>query len=316
MDNLTHSLVGAVLGQLGLKRRTGLAMPALIIGANVPDIDAVTTVLGTPSLAMRRGITHGPIALALLPLALAAILLAYDRWQHRTGRRPPNRLPVDPAWLLALAYLGALSHPLLDWFNSYGIRLLEPFSSRWYAADTLFIIDVWLWAALIGGVWWSLQRERRGHPSWRAPALLCVVAMAAYVVANGLISAHAETITAARLERDLARKPTLVVANPVPVTFWKRRMLWRCDHDHGYGDFTAPGHVHLEPEVRPHGIPDAELDTLAQTDAGVRAYLFWSRMPVVTREGSTLVLRDQRFINSLAPGGFTLKRTLPGRPNP
>ena len=54
MDNLTHSLVGALLGQAGLKRRTGLAMPALIIGANLPDIDAACTVYGIESLAMRR----------------------------------------------------------------------------------------------------------------------------------------------------------------------------------------------------------------------------------------------------------------------
>ena len=40
MDNLTHSLVGAVLGQLGLKKRTGLAVPTLVIAANLPDIDA------------------------------------------------------------------------------------------------------------------------------------------------------------------------------------------------------------------------------------------------------------------------------------
>ena len=40
MDNLTHSLIGAALGQAGLKRKTGLAMPALIIAANLPDIDA------------------------------------------------------------------------------------------------------------------------------------------------------------------------------------------------------------------------------------------------------------------------------------
>lgn len=28
MDTLTHSLVGALIGQAGLKRKTGLAMPA------------------------------------------------------------------------------------------------------------------------------------------------------------------------------------------------------------------------------------------------------------------------------------------------
>lgn len=45
MDNLTHSLVGALAGQIGLKRKTGLALPTLIIAANLPDIDAVATLL-------------------------------------------------------------------------------------------------------------------------------------------------------------------------------------------------------------------------------------------------------------------------------
>ncbi len=55
MDNLTHSLAGALLGQMGLKRLTGRAMPTLIIAANLPDIDAVATLLGRESLAIRRG---------------------------------------------------------------------------------------------------------------------------------------------------------------------------------------------------------------------------------------------------------------------
>jgi inner membrane protein len=59
MDNLTHSLVGALLGQAGLKRKTGLAMPTLIIAANIPDIDAIAVLLGGDEhLALRRGITQ------------------------------------------------------------------------------------------------------------------------------------------------------------------------------------------------------------------------------------------------------------------
>ena len=80
MDNLTHSLVGAILGQLGLKKKSGLAMPTLIIPANLPDIDAACAVYGVESLSMRRGITHGPIALLLLPLILWALMIAFDRW--------------------------------------------------------------------------------------------------------------------------------------------------------------------------------------------------------------------------------------------
>ena len=124
MDNLTHSLVGAILGQMGLKRKTGLAMPTLIIAANIPDIDAVAVLLGGHQhLAIRRGITHGPIAMVLLPLLLWAAMLWFDAWQTRRGKRPEKRLPVHKVWLLALAYVGCLSHPLFDWFNSYGIRL-------------------------------------------------------------------------------------------------------------------------------------------------------------------------------------------------
>ena len=132
MDNLTHSLVGAVLGQAGLKRKTGLAMPALIIGANLPDVDAACFfwLEGTEHLGFRRGITHGPPALVLLPLILAGLLWGWDRWQTKRGTRPEARLPVRFGWLYAMAFIGCLSHPALDWLNVYGIRLLEPFSSQ------------------------------------------------------------------------------------------------------------------------------------------------------------------------------------------
>lgn len=95
MDNLTHSLAGAMLGQMGLKRKTGLAMPTLVIAANLPDIDAVAVLLGGHHhLALRRGITHGPIAMLVLPIILWALMLWFDRWQDRRGKRPANRLPV------------------------------------------------------------------------------------------------------------------------------------------------------------------------------------------------------------------------------
>ena len=127
MDNITHSLVGALLGQAGLKKKTGLAMPALIIGANIPDIDAACFfwLEGVEHLGFRRGITHGPPALVLLPLILARLLYGFDRWQERRGARPQGRLPVSFKWLYLLSFIACLTHPALDWLNVYGIRLLE-----------------------------------------------------------------------------------------------------------------------------------------------------------------------------------------------
>jgi len=38
---------------------------------------------------------------------------------------------------------------LLDWTNVYGVRLFEPFSSRWFRADITFIVDFWIWAVFL-----------------------------------------------------------------------------------------------------------------------------------------------------------------------
>src|SRR3546814_19000364 len=87
MDNLTHSLVGALLGQMGLKEKTGLAMPTLIIAANLPDLDAGCAIYGIESLSMRRGVPHGPIAPILLPGLLWEPMIGLDPWRAWRGKR-------------------------------------------------------------------------------------------------------------------------------------------------------------------------------------------------------------------------------------
>lgn len=135
-------------------------MATLMIAANLPDIDVLGLLFGE-NLAWRRGWTHGPIALLILPLMLTAAMVAYDRWQQKRHTRPKNRLPVKPGAILMLAYIGIATHPLLDFLNSYGIRCLMPFSDRWFYGDVLFIIDLWVWASLGLGIWLSRRRERK-----------------------------------------------------------------------------------------------------------------------------------------------------------
>lgn len=302
MDNLTHSLVGALLGQMGLKRRTGLAMPTLIIAANIPDIDASCTVLGMVSLAMRRGVTHGPVAMLLLPLLLAGMMVGFDRWQARRGKRPAERLPVRPGWLLLLAYIGCLSHPLFDWMNSYGIRLLEPFSHRWFYGDALFIVDPWLLAMLIAGVWMSRRRDRDGRSDWRRPAIAAFGGIGAYLAANLGISA----VAAARVLGE-APYPAIAVANPTPFTFWRREVLWRTSDSYG-SVFVSPwGHLEPGKAPRPIGMDDPRISMLAVRSPEATAFLFWSRLPVAEVHGGTLTLRDQRFLGMPTAGNFQIE---------
>ena len=310
MDNLTHSLVGAVLGQMGLKKRTGLAMPTLIIAANLPDIDAGCAIYGIESLSMRRGITHGPVALIVLPLLLWALMIAFDRWQASRGKRPAGRLPVHRGWLLALAYIGCLSHPALDWLNNYGIRLLEPFSHRWFYGDTIFIIDLWIWIALGLSVWLSLRRERRGGANWRRPAWIGFTAVSAYIFVNGLITGAAERMALDALRAGGHRDP-LVVASPPLLAFWKRDIFWRTADWYGTASFVPGVGGNIDLTGAPTGMDDSRLATWIKADPAARAFLFWSRMPVGQTDGDTILLRDQRFMHPLAQDRFQVRLKAP-----
>ncbi|MXO95564.1 metal-dependent hydrolase [Erythrobacter aquimaris] len=295
MDNLTHSLVGALIGQAGLKKKTGLAMPALIIGANLPDVDAACLfwLEGVEHLGFRRGITHGPPALVMLPLILAGLLYAYDKWQAGRGKRPAARLPVSFKWLFLLSFIGCLTHPALDWLNVYGIRLLEPFSSQWFYGDTLFIIDIWLWVLLGFATWFSLRREKRGG-EWKQPAKLALSIAGIYIALQGFITGNAE--------RGVTGSPTgteIVIASPPPLWSWKRDMITGGNGLYTLGeDTTFPG-VPLD---------RCDLERARASDSQIDAFLFWARTPyIVPEEDGTLWLRDARFSDPRATGRFEVR---------
>ncbi len=318
MDNLTHSLIGAALGQAGLKRKTGLAMPALIIGANLPDIDAGCAIYGIESLSMRRGITHGPIALVLLPLVLAGALWWFDRWQARRGKRPDGRLPVRFGWLVALSFIACLTHPLFDWFNNYGIRLLEPFSSRWFYGDTLFIIDVWLLAILALGVAVSMRLERDPGYPWRRPAVAALLVAATYIALNVGISRYSESEAQFHAHRKgFPPNRAIVIANPTPGTFWERDLIFGRDGYWFRHQRLAPHESISEP--LPFAFCDLSgVERLATQRPDLKAFLFWSRAPFGERaaDGSVIV-RDARFIDPRIGDRFSVAlEEFPCRPLP
>lgn len=157
MDPVAHTLFGAALAESGLKRTSRYATATLLASANLPDIDVIAHFAGNDtSLYLRRGWSHGILALVLMPLALAGLIWLWHRWrEHRTRAGPPFRWGI----IVALSYLGLLSHLLLDWLNTYGVRLLMPFDDRWFYGDTLFIIDPWFWLLTATGV--VLARSNR-----------------------------------------------------------------------------------------------------------------------------------------------------------
>lgn len=130
MDNITHGLAGVLLAQAGFRQRYGaVATVALVVGAELPDIDAIFA-LGGPVMEFvhHRGITHslvGGIGVALLGAAgVYGFLRQVSYWR-----------------LVGLVYLGVLLHIWMDYLTSYGTQVLLPFDAGHYTADAVFIID-------------------------------------------------------------------------------------------------------------------------------------------------------------------------------
>src|SRR5918999_6196251 len=95
MDNLCHTLVGAGLGEAGLKHRVPHGNLVLMIAANLPDLDVLAFFTGTPAVALRRGWTHGVLAQVLLPLLMTGAMLAVERLRNRgTASARPRAAPL------------------------------------------------------------------------------------------------------------------------------------------------------------------------------------------------------------------------------
>ena len=283
MDNLCHTLAGAAFGEAGLKRTTRFASATLMIASNLPDVDALVFATDIPSVAVRRGWTHGILAQALLPCLLALTVWAIGR---RRGAR------VVP--LLLLSYVGVLSHVLMDLLNNYGVRLLMPFSSRWFYGDSVFIVDVWLWLALGAGVWLA---RRRGCAR---PARAALLVAAVYV---GVL------IVSARASRDYVadewrlthgRDPQALMVGPRALTPFSRTVIVDAGEEYATGTFTwFPRAVTYDPIPIPKNRRDAAVRTALAADARFPAVLTWARFPFYRIESI-----DERTIVSLGDVRF------------
>jgi inner membrane protein len=153
MDNVTHSLTGWAMARTGLDRLCPRGAALLILSANTPDIDILALTQGSLSyFEAHRGYTHSLLFLPLMAALPVAVVAALFR----------QKLPILRAWLLCCA--GVASHLLMDWTNNYGIRLLLPFSSRWFHLDLNYLYDGTIMAVLLlAALWpffaWLVSRE-------------------------------------------------------------------------------------------------------------------------------------------------------------
>jgi inner membrane protein len=254
----------------------------LIVGANLPDLDALAYFDGPGAdLEWRRGWSHGVLALAVLPFLLTGLLLLL----HRCGRRlskwsTPSAM--QPRQLLLLSFIAILSHPVLDTLNTYGVRWLMPFSDRWFYGDTLFIVDPWVWLALASGVYVSRGHERSRRSSGTRPAQVALTAVALYVGAMALSSVAAARIVANEVS-SLSGKPVqATMAGPVLLQPFVREFVIRQEGAYRVGTFRwlERPHVHQAKVLTLPGGRPAHPAVLSAAESPLgRRFLGWARFP-------------------------------------
>ena len=294
MDNVTHSLAGWALGQAGLKACSRKGLAALILGANMPDVDVFFGAAPWAPLAMHRGFTHGLVGgVLLMPPLLAGLLWLFDRWQVGRGAVVKSGLPMRFGWLVALAYIGTISHPLLDLLTTYSVLLLAPFSAAWFHADALFIIDLWLWllfALAIGRSRW-LEKQRR---DWRRPARAAVGVALAYITLNLAITQQAVAAV-----RDWAgtRHAEAIFASPPPVWSWRRNLVWR--EGDCYRHSRYDWRLSAVSACQPANLDDPLVREAIRRDPRLRRFLRWSILPIAEIErgrcAARVTIGDARY---------------------
>jgi inner membrane protein len=322
MDPLTHTLAGANLAATRLGRSTRFAAAALVLGANLPDVDSVLYFTGHQDLAygFRRGWTHGVLALVVLPFIQTGLLLLLDRLSPHATRR------ANPRALLLLSFLAIATHPFLDWLNTYGMRWLMPFRGTWYYGDSVYIMDPWLW--LILGVGWLLGKRATvpliagwvffaGAIAWvvsgRAPQYLTVVAIvavlllvallwptrrsfatAALMVATLYIAArlgiHAYAVREVSRELPQARQ-LLVGPHPMDPREWY--VVAQMPDVYRYADYRLGEGVTLHDDTLPVPV-DSPAYRAARAHPDVRGFMTWVRFPSYKVEGNRVTLYDAR----------------------
>ncbi len=156
MDNLTHSLIGALAGEAAARfiptvkstlpesaRRT-LFLGLMVVGSNVPDLDLFYTGIAGGKLGyllQHRGHTHTVVGAMVAAALMYLVCITWVKWRNLSAA------PMDRCWLALLALFAPLLHIAMDAANSYGVHPFWPFNNDWLYGDSIFIVEPLFWVA-------------------------------------------------------------------------------------------------------------------------------------------------------------------------
>lgn len=276
-----------------------------MLAANAPDVDIVSTFGGSLTfLHYHRNVTHALVALPVLPLLVVLVVSA-------VSRKPLNWVG---AYLVGL--IGVASHLLLDLTNVYGVRLLLPFSGRWFHWDITSVIDFWIWGVLLfsiaGPLFARLVNAEIGGSvphkagAGRGFAIFALVFLASYD--GGRYLMHARAISTLDSRIYAGGIPRRVAAFPGPVNIFQWRGLAEMPDVISIQDLDllqvfdpAAGRLFYKPEASA-AIEAARRSMVFQRFLEFSEYPFWQVSPAEGEGGTRVEAMDLRFGDPQSPG--------------
>lgn len=132
MDSLTQALLGATT--FAIIKDKDIGKKSLLIGAiagTLPDLDVFLAPLfnDVEFLTVHRSISHSVLLAIILSLFLGYIFYKiYNKKQSFRG------------WSAAF-FLAIMTHSVLDWFTTYGTKLLSPFNDHLFSTNNIHVFE-------------------------------------------------------------------------------------------------------------------------------------------------------------------------------
>lgn len=147
MDSITQALLGATT--FAIVKDKDIGKQSLLIGAiagTLPDLDVFLSpwFSDVEFLSVHRSVSHS-ISLAILASLGLGLLF------HRLYKQKQSLWSWNVAFFLSI-----MTHSLLDWFTTYGTKLLSPFTNHLFSTNSIHVINPFYTIILLVGTLWLI----------------------------------------------------------------------------------------------------------------------------------------------------------------
>ncbi|MBK1830124.1 metal-dependent hydrolase [Verrucomicrobiaceae bacterium R5-34] len=294
MDSLTQAALGALCGELTLRKQLGWKAPAWgFFFGTLPDLDVIASPFLEPleRLGWHRGLSHSVLVMIVATVVFGYLLAKLHRNKG-----------VTPVQAGGFVFLTWSTHVAIDCFTTYGTQIYEPFNNARVAWNNMSIIDlsftVPMLIALVAVLFHDKESRKRTWIGRSAAIWLCFYVAASFSLKH-LANRHFEQQLAAKgiaVER-MMTAPTLsniflwrMLAESdghYYISYWS--VFDGPDRDDDLDHFPT-GHQHLGDFAE-----SAEVQKLIWFSQG------WHQVVPVKDDPDSLLLIDMRFSESHSP---------------